>query len=175
MSFIISDIAATTGFISASGTGCAAPTRGSASLPRRLVALAAAVVLSAASAPEPSASLLVEVEGLRDHKGEVMFCLTRRTSDFMRCPQDPHALRSIALAGSGPVLFENLVPAAYALLVMHDANRNGRLDKRLGIPREGFGFSKNPGVRFGPPSAGEVRFSVPPGASKQVVRMKYIF
>ena len=42
------------------------------------------------------------------------------------------------------VVFENLKPGKYAVSVLHDANKNKDLDKnKLGIPKEGFGFSNN--------------------------------
>ena len=104
-----------------------------------------------------------------------MFCLTRQTAKFLDCDKDPHAVHAIIAASGGAVAFEHLAPGEYALLLLHDANRNGKLDKRFGIPREGFGFSNNPPLRFGPPSANSVRFTLPAGASRQVVRMKYIF
>ena len=104
-----------------------------------------------------------------------MFCLTRQTATFLDCDKDPNAVHAIIAASGGAVAFEHLAPGEYALLLLHDANRNGKLDKRFGIPREGFGFSNNPPLRFGPPSANSVRFNLPAGASRQVVRMKYIF
>ena len=58
-----------------------------------------------------------------------------------------------------------MAPGDYSLLVIHDENRNGKLDKMLGMPREGFGFSRNPAIRMGPPRYGDVRFAVPPGAA----------
>jgi uncharacterized protein (DUF2141 family) len=174
MSAITRNIVAITGFTSASGTDCAGPTRGWAASPKRLFALAALGLLTA-SAPLPSASLRVEVEGLRDHKGALMFCLTRRVETFLDCDKDPHSVHAIIAASGGAVEFEHLAPGDYALLLLHDANRNGKLDKRFGIPREGFGFSNNPAMRFGPPTASQVTFVVPAGASTQVVRMKYIF
>ena len=103
-----------------------------------------------------------------------MFCLTRQTASFLDCDKDPHSVHAIIAAGGGVVDFEHLAPGDYALLLLHDANRNGKLDKRFGIPWEGFGFSNNPPIRFGPPSARDVTFVVPAGSSKQTVHMKYI-
>jgi len=78
-------------------------------------------------------------------------------------------------ASAGAIAFDHLTPGEWALLLVHDRNANGKFDKRFGIPREGFGFSGNPAIRFGPPSANAVTFAVPAGASEQTVRMKYIF
>jgi uncharacterized protein (DUF2141 family) len=42
---------------------------------------------------------------------------------------------------------------AYGIVVLHDVNSNGKLDKKfLGIPDEPVGFSNDAKIRFGPPS-----------------------
>ena len=117
----------------------------------------------------------MSVDGLRDHKGSLLYCLTQRTDDYMRCDKDPGAVHGSVAASSARIEFEHVLPGEWSLLLVHDSNGNGKLDKRFGIPREGFGFSNNPSVRFGAPSAGDVRFEVPVGMSQQRIRMRYIF
>ena len=76
----------------------------------------------------------------------------------------------------GPTLEEGdgLASGAYAVSLFHDENGNGRLDTILGIPREGFGFSRNPPIRFGPPRFDAARFAVTSGEAAQQVRLKYL-
>ena len=175
MNFITSDIAAITVSTSGSGTDCAAPTRGLAGSPRRRLVVLALLLIGATSPSIPSASLLISVDGLRDHKGKLLYCMTRQTTDYMRCDKDPGAVHGSVAASTARIEFDNMAPGEWALLLIHDSNGNGKLDKRFGIPREGFGFSNNPAIRFGAPSAGDVRFEVPSGPSHQNVRMRYIF
>ena len=167
MSGIISNIVATTASISGSGTGGAA----------RMLGWVGSLLLltGATSAPILSASLLVSIDGLRDHKGSLLYCMTRKTTDYLRCDKDPDAIHGSVAAGTARIEFDHMAPGEWALLLVHDSNGNGRLDKRFGIPREGFGFSNNPAIRFGAPSASDVRFEVPAGESRQRVRMRYIF
>jgi uncharacterized protein (DUF2141 family) len=41
----------------------------------------------------------------------------------------------------------------YAISVLHDENENNKIDFNfIGIPKEGYGFSNNPKIMFGPPS-----------------------
>lgn len=47
---------------------------------------------------------------------------------------------------------DTLPQGRYAIAVLHDEDENHKLRSFLGIPREGFGFSNNPLVVFGPPS-----------------------
>ena len=49
--------------------------------------------------------------------------------------------------------FEGIPPGTYALVVLHDENMNGKIDTNpLGIPKEGYGFSKDAKGWFGAPS-----------------------
>ena len=104
----------------------------------------------------------------------LQFCLTR-SPDYMRCDADQGAVRLTVPATTGQVVFEHMAPGQWSLLLIHDSNGNGKLDKRFGIPREGFGFSGNPAIRFGPPSANDVRFALPAGETNEAVKVRYIF
>ena len=49
-----------------------------------------------------------------------------------------------ARSGSQQVAFAQLPPGRYAVIVIHDQNDDGRLDANaLGVPTEGYGFSKD--------------------------------
>jgi uncharacterized protein (DUF2141 family) len=49
-----------------------------------------------------------------------------------------------AVAGMQSVVFTNLTPGAYAVIVFHDENDNGKLDgNSLGMPTEAYAFSNN--------------------------------
>ncbi len=77
-------------------------------------------------------------------------------------------------ANVSSIRFTGIRPGQYALSVLHDENRNGKLDTLVGIPREGFGFSRSPKVLFGPPRFDQVRFGIAEGFSRQTVRMQYL-
>ncbi|MDQ3077804.1 MAG: DUF2141 domain-containing protein [Pseudomonadota bacterium] len=105
-----------------------------------------------------------------------MLCLTRRTEQqFLKCGDDPSRITRIVAAGNAAsVRIGDIAAGDYSLLVIHDENRNGRLDKTLGIPREGFGFSRNPAIRMGPPDYADVHFAVAGEPAKQAVKLKYL-
>ena len=56
---------------------------------------------------------------------------------------------------------------------MHDENGDGTLNTFLGVPREGFAFSNNPTVTFGPPAYSRVRFNLGPAKGAMRLRFKY--
>ena len=123
----------------------------------------------------PVSRLDVALLDLRSATGEVRLCLTRNPVHFPDCKGDPRAWRLTAPADEAAGLgFSGLPAGSYALSAFHDENGNGRLDTFAGIPREGFGFSRNPGIRFGPPSFAQARFTLEAGAAGQNVRMKYM-
>ena len=117
----------------------------------------------------------VRVQSLRNANGVVRLCLTREPAYFPNCDRDPAAVsRTVPARAAGMVRFQGLTPGIYALGVIHDENNNGRLDTFLAIPREGFGFSRNPRLRMGPPRFDDVRFAVGAGRSALAVRMTYL-
>jgi uncharacterized protein (DUF2141 family) len=123
----------------------------------------------------PAAQLEVALDGFRNHSGQVRLCLTRDPRFFPDCKGDPSALHLTApVARASGLSFAALPSGDYALSVFHDENGNGRLDTFARIPREGFGFSRNPAIRFGPPRFAEARFQVAGQAVRQNVHINYI-
>jgi uncharacterized protein (DUF2141 family) len=122
----------------------------------------------------PLASLDVEITGLRSAKGLIQLCLTTDAGAFPDCSKDAHGIKRTLSAAAPRIRFEGLPPGDYAVAVIHDANGNARLDTMLGIPREGFGFSRNPAIRFGPPRFAAAQFAVVAGGGSQQVRMRYL-
>jgi uncharacterized protein (DUF2141 family) len=134
---------------------------------------AAAGLVAAAAAPAPGVE--VRIEKLRSERGLVHLCLTARPATFPDCAKDGEAItRTVPARGGGPVSFGGLAPGEYALAIFHDENGNKKLDTFLGIPREGFGFSRNPAVRFGAPKFGQARFEVSGGIALVTIRMQYL-
>jgi uncharacterized protein (DUF2141 family) len=127
-----------------------------------------------AAAASPTADLEVSIEKLRSLKGELHFCLTREPAHFPDCRGDPRAVTRSAPAATRTIRIAGLAPGGYALAVFHDENRNRKLDMLVGIPREGFGFSRNPVVRFGAPKFRQVLIDLRPGFTRQTVRMQYV-
>lgn len=153
------------GSISGTGTVFAVLTR----------ALAALTIIGLSAGMASPGSLDAEIEGFRSEKGQVLACLTTRPTHFPNCQDDPEARRFIMPTRLATSLrFHDLPSGVYALALIHDENGNGKLDTFMGIPREGFGFSKNPVIRFGPPSFKAASIGISSGTSDELVRMKYL-
>jgi uncharacterized protein (DUF2141 family) len=117
----------------------------------------------------------VQITGLRSSKGMVRACLTRDPRHFPHCEKDPASFKQSVAAGPDAHLRFTGVPGGdYAITVLHDENKNFKADMLLGIPREGFGFSENPVIRFGPPKFAAARFHVEAGEVTKNIVMKYL-
>ncbi|HET9428092.1 MAG TPA: DUF2141 domain-containing protein [Allosphingosinicella sp.] len=114
------------------------------------------------------------LQGLRSERGQVHLCLTQNPRHFPNCGTDPQALKRTVPSRQAGSLSLEVPPGQYALSVIHDENGNGRLDTFLRVPREGFGFSRNPRIRMGPPRFEETRFTVAHGLVAQAIRIRYI-
>ncbi len=135
-------------------------------------------VLSALGCALPSmataAELRVDVTGLRSGGGEVHLAVFATPETF---PRDEATLaEAIVRAKAAGVhwVFSGLKPGTYALAVYHDENENREFDRGfLGIPLEGFGFSNDAQVFFGPPDFADVAVTVPGKGARITIRMTY--
>lgn len=154
------------------GTGSAAPTSAWVASRMPALLLGSALMLGGAASP---GSVEAQFTGLRSAKGQVMVCMTRDRARFPSCQNDPQAHRErVPAAASVAVRFDGLPSGDYAIAMLHDENGNGRLDKTMGMPREGFGFSRNPAIRLGPPRFASAQFAVGSGTVDETVRVKYM-
>ncbi|ABC64615.1 DUF2141 domain-containing protein [Erythrobacter litoralis] len=132
--------------------------------------------LLAANAPVARHDVTVTVTDLRSGDGKVLACLTAKPKAFPDCDRDPkaHAV-TVDAAETVSFTFRGVAPGDYAISLLHDENGNGKADRSLMVPKEGFGFSRDAKVRFGPPSFSSAAFEVRGGATHQTIRMRYLF
>ncbi len=119
--------------------------------------------------------VLIRVDGLRNVRGSVLVCLSPDPVGFPDCTRDPAARRlRVASSAAGAIRTRAVTGQTYAIAVVHDENGDGRLGTMLGIPREGFGFSRNPPMRMGPPRFRDAQFTVGSTPTTQEVRLRYL-
>ncbi len=132
---------------------------------------ALAALLTAASAPP---TVEVSITGLRNMKGQILVCLTTNPKAFPDCSKDKNSVR-MAVKAADAADFKVQAPSAgtYAIAVVHDENSNNKMDLAIFLPKEGFGFSRNPTITVGPPSFKSASFAVT-GDMRQSIKMKYM-
>lgn len=130
-------------------------------------------MLGAASAAGPQLDLTIT--GLRSTKGQVLICLTSNPKAFPDCSKDKTSTRLAAKAvNAARVTITAPGNGTYAIALIHDENSNNKMDMALFLPKEGFGFSRNPAITTGPPKFKSASFTIS-GDSAQTVKMKYMF
>lgn len=133
------------------------------------------ICLGAAIPPGPLAgTLVVKLEGVRNPKGYIRACLMKDARAFPSCERDSRSTKLSVPASATSITFEHVAPGDYALALFHDENANNRLDTLFGIPREGFGFSRNPKVRFGAPRFNDASITIGAAITRVSVRLQYI-
>lgn len=134
----------------------------------------AALPLLLGGAGLPSASVDVNLTNLRSTKGQVLVCLTANPKQFPDCTDDKRAVRMAVDADhAGQFSIAAPGPGTYAIALVHDENANNKMDMRLFLPREGFGFSRNPAIGMGAPKFNAASFKVS-GETAQAIKMKYM-
>tara|TARA_R110000796_G_scaffold205698_11_gene322058 strand:+ start:49736 stop:50203 length:468 start_codon:yes stop_codon:yes gene_type:complete len=140
-----------------------------------LGASASASEAPAATTPAIAASVDLAITGLRSEKGNVLVCLSTDPDYFPDCTKDKKARKlKIAAANADSIKIAGVKPGTYAVALIHDENANGKMDLRLFLPREGFGFSRNPKIGMGPPKFKSAQFTLGADDVRYSVHMKYI-
>ena len=127
------------------------------------------------AAQTPKSTVTVRIQGLRNDTGIIFVALfdSERGFDGKKHAAGGQARPS---GGSAVVVFQNVAPGTYAFSFIHDENENKKLDTNfLGIPTEGFGFSRDAMGTFGPPSFEATAMTVLAGAVTVRMRAKYFF
>ncbi len=124
---------------------------------------------------DPNRSLTVTVSGLRNQKGQVCLSLFAQAQGFPTKSSLAVASRCISADHSPLTLtFNNLNPGNYAVALIHDENRDGKINTGfLGIPKEGFGFSRNPSIGFGAPRFEDAAIALTQQNTKTQIQVKY--
>jgi uncharacterized protein (DUF2141 family) len=139
-------------------------------------AIGIATFSGAVEATPATATIDVNISGLRSTKGNVLVCVTANPRFFPDCGKDPKGLKaSISARDAANVAFTSVAKGTYAVAVVHDENANSKMDLAVFLPKEGFGFSRNPAIGAGPPKFKAAAFVVDAAAVSQRVKMKYIF
>lgn len=107
-------------------------------------------------------TLTVKVNHIRSDKGSVIYSLFNSHEGYPSKGELSLKSGNAAIKdGQAIISFNDLPPGDYAVVLFHDEDSNSKLDTNfLGIPKEGYGFSNDARVTFGPPSYEKVKFTV---------------
>ncbi len=119
-------------------------------------------------------NIIVTVTGIKNSAGTIKIGLYNKQAGFMDAKHVVQGLNRPAKKGSVTGSFNGLPFGGYAISIVHDENNNGRMDKNfLGMPKEGYAFSRNVRPRFSAPSFKATKFQLN-GKSKNIrIKMRY--
>jgi uncharacterized protein (DUF2141 family) len=141
------------------------------------MAIATSSLLSIPSAEAGyTSNLVVKFNNLRNTNGRVCLTVFSGPKGFPTGGSGSNLKTSrCAAANSGSVTFTNLPLGNYAIAAIHDSNSDGKLNTNpLGLPSEGFGFSNNPPIRYGPASFSDSQVFVSGTKTVVQIQMRYL-
>ena len=127
------------------------------------------------SAPR-AGEVAVDVTGFRNGRGVALIAIYRSKAGFPDDGRRAWRREAVAIAdGKASLRFASIPPGRYAVAVLHDENENFEMDQNfLGIPKEGYGVSRNAVGRFGPPKWRDAVFEVA-AANRVSLRIRMIY
>ena len=100
------------------------------------------------------------VDGIKDGQGQ-LYVQIFKGADNYRAGKAHGGTMVEVKASSATLRFSDLTAGEYAIRFFHDQDSDGKMATNLfGIPTEGFGFSNNAKIAFGPPSFDEMKITI---------------
>ncbi|YAF95804.1 MAG: DUF2141 domain-containing protein [Nodularia sp. CChRGM 3473] len=121
-------------------------------------------------------NLTVDIDGFKNTQGQVCVSVFSSSQGF---PNDRDRVLKRQCTQitdkSLQMTFDNLQAGNYAVAVIHDQNKDQILNRNnLGMPTEGFGFSRNPEVRTSPPKFSDAAFLLAGPNTVIKIQLKYL-
>ena len=119
-------------------------------------------------------ALQITVSGIKSDKGVIRVALCPPQAGFPECKASAARTASLKIVnGTAHAVLNGLPTGFYAVSAFHDANDNGKLDTFAGIPREGYGFSRNPAFQPRAPRFDETEIDIN-GDSATAIKLRYL-
>jgi uncharacterized protein (DUF2141 family) len=123
-------------------------------------------------------SVEVTIKGLKGKKGIALVTIYNSDDAWLEAPKAVQTLKKPITGKSLTVTLQSLPPGTYAVSVIHDENKNGKMDMRwfpFPKPKEGVGASRDPVAKMGPPKWKDAKFTLKAGEAKKLtLKMRYM-
>ena len=121
-----------------------------------------------------NAPLTIKVTGLRNHKGNLVFGVFKSADGFPAEKTKAVNWQVKPIDADTVVFTSTLPPGKYGASVLHDENKNGKMDKgAFGVPREGYGVTNNPKPKLRAATFQEATFDLPAGGATHTISIQY--
>jgi len=126
---------------------------------------------------EAECSLHIHVDGLRNSNGVVGAVIFASPDGWPENTEKSlHHWPTEIPPGKheATAIWEKLPPGDYGVAVIHDENRNRKLDRNfIAIPKEGFGFANNPHVGLSAPAFEAAKVHVTCPVTETTIHLQY--
>jgi uncharacterized protein (DUF2141 family) len=120
-----------------------------------------------------TANLEIKILAKKKLPGNITVTLCNNADTFME-KRFQEGIIKYSDKGELSYTFKNIPKGVYAVRIFQDVDGDGELTSNFfGIPKEPFGFSKNPAIKFGPPSFEQASFEVSTNASMTINLIKF--
>lgn len=120
--------------------------------------------------------LTIKIDGFRTTEGQACVSIFANSQGFPSNSDRVLKRQCTKIEDTSlTVTFDNLQAGSYAVAVIHDRNKDQILNRNnLGMPIEGFGFSRNPEVRTSPPEFKNAAFVLAGPNTLIQIQLKYL-
>ncbi len=123
-----------------------------------------------ANASKVQTKVVADITGFKDNTGVCRACIFNSASSFSGKGQPFQCIVVPINNTTIQAIFENIPSGVYAISVFHDINNNNQMDKNFfGIPKEGYGASKNKLPFATAPSFKDNKFFVAANTTTQLI------
>jgi uncharacterized protein (DUF2141 family) len=140
-----------------------------------LLAISANLAMSSTATADFNGKLIVEIDGFKNQIGQVCASIFANSQGFPNKRDRVMQRQCTKITDTSVnITFEKLPAGTYAVAVMHDQNNDLKLNRNLlGMPIEGFGFSRNPEVSTSAPKFSAAAFLVAGPITNTQIQLKY--
>lgn len=126
------------------------------------------------AAQQPANTISAPIQGLRSSKGVVRCGLFNSAAAFPKAGQQVLAVNAAVANGQATCVFNTIPPGTYAIVVFHAENNEMQIQTNmLGVPKQGYGFSRNPSTSLGAPAFKDAATAYSGGAVSWPIALKY--
>jgi len=136
--------------------------------------VSAAMMVGGTAFAQAGNDITVMVEGLRNDQGVVRCGLYNSPNGFREPGKEFKGVEAKISGGKANCTFTSVPPGTYAVALFHAEHNETVLETGMfGIPKLGYGFTRDAKGSMGPPSFGAAAYTYAGGTSTWPVKVQY--
>lgn len=121
----------------------------------------------------PDNSVTITIDNIRGNNGTIQIAVYNKLESFPKVGGEYKLMQYKVSDGQSKFTITDLPTGNYAIAIHHDENSDGKMNTNMiGIPKEGYAFSKNFKPKFSAPTFSDCAIQID---SNQKIRVKMIY